>query len=120
MTSSADTTFKDGEELFPSADELETYYNMLENGSILELDWQCPGRRPPSPDVTNASKDQNNLTETIETQEPMKTNDFDFSDDVAQPQMRARHGTPKSLKKKTANFAGVMEALKKKNAEGSN
>lgn len=50
----------------------------------------------------------------------MKSNDFDFSVDDVTPQIRARHGTPKSVKKKkTANFAGVMEALKKKNAEGS-
>lgn len=51
-----------------------------------------------------------------------KSNDFDFSDDIAQPQMRVRNqnSTPKSAKKKTANFAGVMEVLKKKNAEVSN
>lgn len=42
-------------------------------------------------------------------------NDFDFMDDVAQPQMRVRNqnSTPKSAKKKTANFAGVIDALKK-------
>lgn len=34
-----------------NAEELETYYMMLENGSIPELQWQFPGRRPPSPDV---------------------------------------------------------------------
>lgn len=42
-------------------------------------------------------------------------NDFDFMDDVALPQMRVRNqnSTPKSAKKKTANFAGVIDALKK-------
>ena len=62
-----------------------------------------------------------NLNINLFSYRPLKANDFDFSDDVAQPQMRVRNqnSTPKSVKKITANFAGVMEALKKKNAEGS-
>ncbi|KAH8272765.1 uncharacterized protein Pa1 [Drosophila bipectinata] len=111
-----------------NAEELESYYLMLENGSIPELQWQFPGRRPPSPDVgggvgsgaTNKELEQT-VGEPIE-QEPQKAqNDFDFSDDVAPTQMRVRSqtSTPKSAKKKTANFAGVMETLKKKNAESS-
>lgn len=52
---------------------------------------------------------------------PQKAIDFDFSDDVAPTQMRVRSqtSTPKSAKKKTANFAGVLETLKKKKTEGS-
>ncbi|XP_075155475.1 PTIP binding protein Pa1 [Haematobia irritans] len=122
VSSSVDSTFKDNDDIFPTAEELESYYNMLENGTILELEWHCPGRRPPSPDASNtSSKEQTTSAETTEPQEPMKANDFDFSDDVTQLNNKLRRqGTPKSVKKKTANFAGVMEALKKKNAEGSN
>ncbi|EDW82069.1 LOW QUALITY PROTEIN: PAXIP1-associated glutamate-rich protein 1 [Drosophila tropicalis] len=106
-----------------NAEELESYYLQLEAGNIPELQWQFPGRRAPSPDATsNAnSKDLDvGATDAIE-QEPQKSNDFDFSDDVAPTQMRVRSqtSTPKSAKKKTANFAGVMETLKKKNAESS-
>ncbi|XP_023302415.2 uncharacterized protein LOC111684473 [Lucilia cuprina] len=122
VSSTNDICLKDNDDFYPSAEELENYYNMLENGTILELEWQCPGRRPPSPDCSSSgSKEQTNSTDITETQEPLKSNDFDFSDDVAQPQMRVRsqNSTPKSVKKITANFAGVMEALKKKNAEGS-
>ncbi|XP_005185995.1 uncharacterized protein LOC101897691 [Musca domestica] len=119
VSSSVESSLKDND-FFPSAEELETYYNMLENGAILELEWECPGRRPPSPDIKSSSKEPSLSTDVTETHDPMKPNDFDFSDDIAQP--LRRHGTPKSksVKKKTANFAGVMEALKKKNAEGSN
>ena len=70
VSSSVDNCAKDSEEFFPTAEELESYYNMLENGSILELEWQCPGRRPPSPDCSSSgSKDQTNSNDTMETQE---------------------------------------------------
>lgn len=67
--SSSIDSLKDNEN--PSAEELESYYNMLENGTILELEWQCPGRRPPSPDASrnSISKEQSNSADAIETQE---------------------------------------------------
>lgn len=70
VSSTVDNSLKDNDDFYPSAEELETYYNMLENGTILELEWQCPGRRPPSPDCSsNNSKEQTNSTDTTETQE---------------------------------------------------
>ncbi|KAH8354828.1 hypothetical protein KR084_009407 [Drosophila pseudotakahashii] len=107
-----------------NAEELEGYYLQLEAGGIPELQWQFPGRRAPSPEASGGSggnsKELEPLNDAIE-QEPQKANDFDFSDEVAPTQMRVRSqtSTPKSAKKKTANFAGVMETLKKKNAESS-
>lgn len=42
----------DNEDLEPSPEELETMYQKLESGSLLDLQWKCPGRRriptPPS------------------------------------------------------------------------
>lgn len=42
----------DDEELEPSPEELEAMYQTLESGSLIELQWKCPGRRriptPPS------------------------------------------------------------------------
>ncbi|KAH8409255.1 hypothetical protein KR009_011272 [Drosophila setifemur] len=108
-----------------NAEELEGYYLMLEAGNIPELQWQFPGRRAPSPDGVGGSggnsKEMEQATGDAIEQEPQKANDFDFSDEVAPTQMRVRSqtSTPKSAKKKTANFAGVMETLKKKNAESS-
>lgn len=46
----------------------------------------------------------------------VKNKDFDFMDEAATPTMRVRaqNATPKgSAKKKTANFAGVIDAMKK-------
>lgn len=38
------------DDLIPSPEELENAYVALENGTYpLELNWKCPGRRPPSP-----------------------------------------------------------------------
>lgn len=70
VSSSVDNCLKDNEDFFPTAEELESFYNILENGSILELEWQCPGRRPPSPDCSSSgSKEPSNSTDTTETQE---------------------------------------------------
>ena len=44
----------------------------------------------------------------------MKNLEFDFMDEVDAPsQMRSTNSTPKAAKKKTANFAGVLDAMKK-------
>ncbi|XP_004518857.1 uncharacterized protein LOC101449793 [Ceratitis capitata] len=105
----------------PDAEELETLYVMLEKGAIPELQWNFPGRQQISTESAGTSPKEESATPTNIEEEPVAKNDFDFSDDVTQPQMRVRNqnSTPKSTKKKVANFAGVMEVLKKKNAEGS-
>ncbi|XP_017483089.1 PREDICTED: uncharacterized protein LOC108381546 [Rhagoletis zephyria] len=110
------------EEYFiPGAEELESLYLMLEKGTIPELQWQFPGRQTINTETTGSTSKIEPATTTNAETEPAAKNDFDFSDDIAQPQMRVRsqNSTPKSTKKKIANFAGVMEVLKKKNAEGS-
>uniref|UniRef100_A0A0A1X3Q0 Katanin p80 WD40-containing subunit B1 n=1 Tax=Zeugodacus cucurbitae TaxID=28588 RepID=A0A0A1X3Q0_ZEUCU len=103
----------------PGAEELENLYMLLEKGTIPELQWQFPGRQQTN-NETVAPKVEPAASANTE-EEPAAKTDFDFSDDVTQPQMRVRNqnSTPKSTKKKVANFAGVMEVLKKKNAEGS-
>ncbi|XP_011202329.1 uncharacterized protein LOC105225519 [Bactrocera dorsalis] len=109
-----------GEEYeIPGPEELENFYMMIEKGTIPELQWQFPGRQQINTE-TIAPKVEPTASANTE-EEPAAKTDFDFSDDVTQPQMRVRNqnSTPKSTKKKIANFAGVMEVLKKKNAEGS-
>ncbi|XP_016986978.1 uncharacterized protein LOC108050010 [Drosophila rhopaloa] len=122
MATDVEPTANTADKFSANAEELESYYLMLEAGTIPELQWQFPGRRAPSPEIGSGgnSKELEQSTDAIE-QEPQKANDFDFSDEVAPTQMRVRSqtSTPKSAKKKTANFAGVMETLKKKNAESS-
>uniref|UniRef100_A0A182Q6R5 PAXIP1-associated protein 1 n=1 Tax=Anopheles farauti TaxID=69004 RepID=A0A182Q6R5_9DIPT len=97
----------------PSPEELENAYSALEKGTYtLELNWKCPGRRAPSP----LKKDEPKVAEVIDKEAAAKNKEFDFMDDVAKPAMRVRGQTtgPKgSAKKKTTNFAGVLDHMKK-------
>ncbi|XP_053659762.1 uncharacterized protein LOC128708807 [Anopheles marshallii] len=103
----------DASDWMPSPEELETAYCALEKGTYtLELNWKNPGRRAPSP----AKKDEPKVTEIVDKEAAAKNKEFDFMDDVALPQMRVRVQTsgPKgSAKKKTTNFAGVLDHMKK-------
>lgn len=45
----------------PPSDEIIRMYQTIDEKGTLELEWQCPGRRPPTPtDVgdSNPSKDE--------------------------------------------------------------
>ncbi|XP_055385212.1 uncharacterized protein LOC129614546 [Condylostylus longicornis] len=94
-----------------SPEEQNSLYIAIDNGTLGELQWRCPGRRSPSP--LNKNKEQK--PEKNIQKEPQTKNDFDFMDDVILPTMRVRsHNTAKSSNvKKKANFAGVLESLKK-------
>lgn len=50
----------DAEDLKPSPEELEMFYQRLEAGETIELSWNCPGRRLPSP----ATKDEGEIPES--------------------------------------------------------
>ena len=39
----------DDEELEPTPHELDMMYQTLNSGKTIKLEWQCPGRRPPTP-----------------------------------------------------------------------
>lgn len=39
----------ENEDLEPPPEELESMYQLLESGGMLELQWKCAGRRQPSP-----------------------------------------------------------------------
>ncbi|KAJ6632811.1 hypothetical protein Bhyg_16351 [Pseudolycoriella hygida] len=109
----------DDEELEPSAEDLEAMYQKLENGSLLDLQWKCPGRRraPTPPTAVEAE-----VPAAPEKEIVSKNKEFDFMEEVAKPAMRVRpNTTPKtSAKKKTANFAGVLDAMKKHRLSSSN
>ncbi|XP_052867459.1 uncharacterized protein LOC128273518 [Anopheles cruzii] len=97
----------------PSPEELDAAYSAMENGTYtLELNWKCPGRRAPSP----AKKDEPKMTEVADKESSSKNKEFDFMDDVTLPQMRVRgqnSGPKGSAKKKTTNFASVLDQMKK-------
>uniref|UniRef100_A0A2M3ZKA5 Uncharacterized protein n=1 Tax=Anopheles braziliensis TaxID=58242 RepID=A0A2M3ZKA5_9DIPT len=97
----------------PSPEELDAAYTAMENGTYtLELNWKNPGRRAPSP----VKKDEPKVSEVAEKESSTKNKEFDFMDDVAPAQMRVRgqnSGPKGSAKKKTTNFAGVLDQMKK-------
>ncbi|XP_031625855.1 uncharacterized protein LOC116342395 [Contarinia nasturtii] len=105
-------TLPDNEALEPTPDELDLMYQKLNSGELIELAWKSSGYRAPTPTpVANAEVKKNANTELAS-----KNLEFDFMDEVASPTMRVQRpmSTPKSsTKKKTANFASVLDAMKK-------
>ncbi|XP_063710020.1 uncharacterized protein LOC134838421 [Culicoides brevitarsis] len=100
------------EDCEPSPEELDNIYALLDKGGMIELKWKCPGKRAPSP----IRKEETKPVETPEQKaKAAKEMEFDFMDDVALPTMRQRTQTPKSTTKtkKTTNFAGVLDQMKK-------
>ncbi|XP_076232561.1 PTIP binding protein Pa1 [Calliopsis andreniformis] len=77
----------------------------------LELEWKCPGRRGPSPILSN-NRQQDSSSQEYKTEEK---SDFDFMDEMSSPRLPVRRigeSTPKgSAKKKTASFNGVLSTM---------
>nr|XP_034184808.1 PAXIP1-associated glutamate-rich protein 1 [Osmia lignaria]XP_034184809.1 PAXIP1-associated glutamate-rich protein 1 [Osmia lignaria]XP_034184810.1 PAXIP1-associated glutamate-rich protein 1 [Osmia lignaria] len=94
------------------SDDILTLIEALEtNNRILELEWKCPGRRGPSPVLSNNRK-QDNGSQEYKIEEK---SDFDFMDEMSSPRLPVRRigeSTPKgSAKKKTASFNGVLSTM---------
>ncbi|GAB0094967.1 hypothetical protein DMENIID0001_102930 [Sergentomyia squamirostris] len=96
-------------------EELEAEYTLQSNGSIPELEWKNPGRQKlPLP---TSMPDQTSLSDAAdkETENAQINKEFDFMDETplntAQMRVRTPNATPK--KKKTTNFAGVLDTMKK-------
>lgn len=100
------------EDCEPTAEELDSIYNLLERGGMIELKWKCPGkRRAPSP---HQKKEEVKLTETPEQKAKLvKEKEFDFSDEVSLPQIRQKQQTPKTNAKKKTNFDVVINQMRK-------
>ncbi|XP_076756580.1 PTIP binding protein Pa1 [Xylocopa sonorina] len=95
-------------------DDILTLIETLEaNGKVLELEWKCPGRRGPSPLLSN-NRQQENGAQEYKTEEK---SDFDFMDEMSSPRLPVRRtgeSTPKgSAKKKTASFHCVLSTMKR-------
>lgn len=97
----------------PSPEEIVELFDKLDKGEILQLDWQCPGRRPPTPDDANDSQN-NNHDEASELKHEEKS-DFDFEDDMAQLRLSVRKSgnvEPRgSAKKKTTSLDAILSNM---------
>uniref|UniRef100_A0A1L8DAG7 PAXIP1-associated glutamate-rich protein 1 n=3 Tax=Nyssomyia neivai TaxID=330878 RepID=A0A1L8DAG7_9DIPT len=104
----------DNDDWEPTPEELEAAYVQLEKGAVLELEWKCPGRRNPESSLPEEEPTQ--ATDQSEKEIPNISinKEFDFMDETpltSQIRVRTPNATPK--KKKTTNFAGVLDSMKK-------
>ncbi|XP_071443604.1 PAXIP1-associated glutamate-rich protein 1 [Hetaerina americana] len=98
----------------PPAEDIIRLYEMLDRGKTVELEWQCPGRRAPSPAETDYYPDEEESQESI----PQEKSDFDFAEDFSgsapTPRRAIGAGTPKgSAKKKTTSLDGVLYNIRR-------
>lgn len=98
----------------PSPDEIVELYEQIERDKILELEWQCPGRRPPTP--VNVTDNQNNQDENSSETKEEENSDFDFKDEMSQLRLSVRptgeHVGPRgSAKKKTTSLDAILSNM---------
>ncbi|XP_063235775.1 PAXIP1-associated glutamate-rich protein 1 [Bacillus rossius redtenbacheri] len=96
----------------PSPEEIIELYDTLEAEGVLELEWQCPGRRPPSPAQNEFLQEEE---EDLELK-PEEKSDFDFKDEMSAPSFTPRRveGGPKgSAKKKTTSLDGILSNMRR-------
>ncbi|XP_046398640.1 PAXIP1-associated glutamate-rich protein 1 [Ischnura elegans] len=98
----------------PPADDIIRLYEILDRGGSVELEWQCPGRRAPSPAEADFYPDEEESQESV----PEEKSDFDFAEDFSGSTLTPRRaigaGTPKgSAKKKTTSLDGVLSNIRR-------
>ena len=103
----------------PSPAEILKLYELLEKQGHLDLEWRCPGRRPPSPAQPEALPTQ----EEDEGEDTSAGLDFDFEDEAGSapsvintPQHRRPPGVDGlrgSARKKTTSLDSVLANMKK-------
>ncbi|XP_026477295.1 PAXIP1-associated glutamate-rich protein 1 [Ctenocephalides felis] len=97
---------------YPPPADLEVLFEELEKNGILQLQWKCPGRRPPSP-IGNEETSNNSDQESNDE----KKSNFEFMDEMSSPQIRVRVAGENELKgsakKKTSSFDGILLNMKR-------
>lgn len=96
----------------PSAEDILKLFEKLEKTKVLELQWKCPGRRPPGSEKENDGKDiimedkEEEMNADEEEKKPEQPTEFDFDDDEFSdisnpitPRRTPGTKTPKSQKK---------------------
>ncbi|XP_015119653.1 uncharacterized protein LOC107042914 [Diachasma alloeum] len=99
----------DSEDILVMIDSLEC------NNQCLKLEWKCPGRRGPSPELLINHQQAHHLPQFNDLAQPEEKDNFDFMDEMSSPRLPVRRigeATPKgSAKKKTASFNGVLSTM---------
>ncbi|XP_069683641.1 PAXIP1-associated glutamate-rich protein 1 [Periplaneta americana] len=97
----------------PSAEDIVSLYELIDKEGVLELEWQCPGRRVPSPAQDEFYQEDEESMES----KPEEKSDFDFMDEMSSPKFTPRRtgeGGPKgSAKKKTTSLDGILSNIRR-------
>ncbi|KAF4521074.1 hypothetical protein B566_EDAN012373 [Ephemera danica] len=93
----------------PDTTEIQQMFETLEKNRILDINWQCPGRKHPSADDNNAL--DNNEEEEGETS--AECTDFDFADEVATPKLRREQDRNRVVRKKPTSFDSVLSNMQR-------
>lgn len=100
-----------GKHWMPDPNELEDLYKNIDKSGTVNLEWKCPGRRPPSP----APVSKENQPEAPASPIREEKSDFDFMDEVSSLRLRVRREGEDTLrgsaKKKTTSFDGILSNM---------
>ncbi|CAN7997272.1 unnamed protein product [Ixodes hexagonus] len=96
----------------PNPEEIIELYSSLSKKGVLDLEWQCPGRRSPSVHSNESDGADRRAAEEDEAK-PVEPNEFDFDDEGLEPKCSPkitprRRTTPSSTQKRIAKFDKVM------------
>ncbi|XP_075211716.1 PTIP binding protein Pa1 [Lycorma delicatula] len=109
-----DIKLRDNGEWEPEPSVIADLYFQLESDGYIELEWQCPGRRPPTPQSLNDSKDNSN-DKIHDVKEEEDKSDFEFKDEMSQLRLSVRPaenvGPRGSAKKKTTSLDAILSNM---------
>lgn len=109
-----DIKLRDNGEWEPEPSVIVELYNRMESDGFIELEWQCPGRRPPTPQSSSDNKD-NTDEKTTEVVEEDDKSDFEFRDEMSQLRLSVRPaenvGPRGSAKKKTTSLDAILSNM---------
>uniref|UniRef100_A0A1B6CU17 PAXIP1-associated glutamate-rich protein 1 n=1 Tax=Clastoptera arizonana TaxID=38151 RepID=A0A1B6CU17_9HEMI len=98
----------------PSPEDIVDLFGKIDRGEVFQLDWQCPGRRPPTPADANDSFNDNEDERLSDLKQDIKS-DFDFEEDMAQLRLSVRKSgsiEPRgSAKKKTTSLDAILSNM---------
>nr|CAD7196745.1 unnamed protein product [Timema douglasi] len=103
----------DDAESEPPPETIVELFSALQERHVLKLDWQCPGRRPPSPAQDEFFQEEEEDSDF----KPEEESDFDFKDELSAPKFVPRKGNDGGLKgsakKKTTSLDGILSNMRR-------
>lgn len=109
-----DIKLRDNGDWEPEPSVIADLYCQMEIEGYIELEWQCPGRRPPTPQSSNDNKEYTD-DRTNEIKEEEDKSDFDFKDEMSQLRLSVRPaenvGPRGSAKKKTTSLDAILSNM---------